>query len=126
MGDPSRGVLSPIGTVNRRRELIATGIACVSAVLGAAYTMRYGFAPSPASAPLGVHVVRTSTLIISAAGLLAATTIKWSELRTRRTLGDIYREAKAGRLRMSPYRAIAGPVSLVLMVVGVYLAISGD
>jgi hypothetical protein len=47
-------------------------------------------------------------------------------LRTRRTLGDIYREAKAGRLRMSPYRAIAGPVSLVLMVVGVYLAISGD
>ena len=83
MGDPSRGVLSPIGTVNRRRELIATGIACVSAVLGAAYTMRYGFAPSPASAPLGVHVVRTSTLIISAAGLLAATTIKWSELSPR-------------------------------------------
>jgi hypothetical protein len=71
-------------------------------------------------------MVRTSTLITSAGGLLAATAIKWSDLRTRRTLGDIYREAKAGRLRMSPYRAIAGPASLVLIVVGTYLAISGD
>ena len=70
--------------------------------------------------------MRTSTLVIFAAGLLAATTIKWSELRTRRTLGDIYREAKAGRLRISPYRLIAGPASLILIIVGMYLALSGD
>jgi hypothetical protein len=85
-----------------------------------------GFAHSPASTPLGVHVVKTSTMITTAGGLLAATAINWSDLRTRRTLGDIYREAKAGRLRMSPYKAIAGPVSLLLIVLGTYLAISGD
>ena len=70
--------------------------------------------------------MRTSTLVIFAAGLLAATAVNWSELQSRRTLGDIYREAKAGRLRISPYRLIAGPASLFLLIVGMYLALSGD
>jgi len=70
--------------------------------------------------------MRTSTLVVFAAGLLAATMVKWSELRTGRTLGDIYREAKAGRLRISPYRLIAGPTSLILVIGGIYLALSGD
>jgi len=70
--------------------------------------------------------VRTSTLLIIAAGLLAATTFKWSELRLRQTLGEFYREAKAGRPRTSTYRKIAGFASLVLIIVGMYLAISGN
>jgi len=59
-----------------------------------------------ASPSLAVFQV-TGALVIIAAGLLAATTFKWSELRGR-SLGDIYREAKAARLRISPYRKIAG------------------
>jgi hypothetical protein len=70
--------------------------------------------------------MRTSTLLIIAAGLLASTTFKWSELRPHQTLGELYREAKAGRLRTSTYRKIAGPASLALIIVGLYLAISGD
>ncbi len=70
--------------------------------------------------------MRTSTLVIVAAGLLAATTFKWSELKAGRTLGNIFSDAKKGRLRISPYRNIAGLVSLVLIVVGVYLALCGD
>ena len=70
--------------------------------------------------------MRSSTLIIIAAGLLSATTFKWSELKIRRTMTDIYREAKAGRLRTSPYRKVTGLASLILIIVGMYLAFSGD
>jgi hypothetical protein len=70
--------------------------------------------------------VRTSTLLIIVAGLLAATTFKWSELRLGQTLGDIYRESKAGRPRTSAYRKIAGFASLALIIAGMYLAFSGE
>jgi hypothetical protein len=56
---------------------------------------------------------------------MGSTTIKWSELRGR-TLGDIYRDAKAGRLRTSLYREVVGWVSLILTMFGMYLALSGD
>jgi hypothetical protein len=61
-----------------------------------------------------------------AATLLSATTFKWSQLRGQRTISDIYREAKAGRLRSSPYQKITALLSLVLVAVGMYLAFSGD
>jgi hypothetical protein len=69
--------------------------------------------------------MRTSTLVILAGGLLAATTVKWSDPNLRRTLGGIYREAKAGRLRSSLYDTLAGWASLILLIVGMYLAFSG-
>jgi hypothetical protein len=70
--------------------------------------------------------MRLSTLIIIAAGLLSATTFKWSKQRMRRTMSDIYREAKAGRLRTSPYENMVGLASLILIIVGMYLAFTGD
>ena len=70
--------------------------------------------------------MRTSTLVILAGGLLAATTVKWSDPNLRRTLGGIYREAKAGRLRSSPYEKLAGWASILLVVIGIYLAFSGE
>jgi hypothetical protein len=75
-----------------------------------------------------LKTMRSSTLIIIAGGLLSATTFSWSELRSqgRRTISDIYRDAKAGRVRSSLYRKLATLASLVLTVVGLYLAISGD
>jgi hypothetical protein len=72
--------------------------------------------------------MRSSTLIIIAGGLLSATAIDWSELQSQgqRRISDIYRDAKAGRIRSSLYRKLATLASLVLIVVGFYLAISGD
>lgn len=63
-----------------------------------------------------------------AAVLLSATTSKWSELwtGTRRTLREIYREARTGKLRSSPYQKFATVASLSLIVIGIYLLISGD
>ncbi len=72
--------------------------------------------------------MRTSFLIIIASGLLAATGTKWSEVWARRnlTVGGLYREAKAGRLRSSPYQRIANLGSLLLLIVGLFVALSGD
>jgi hypothetical protein len=70
--------------------------------------------------------MRTSTLVILAAGLLSATTLKWSELKRNQTLGQIYKEAKAGRLRMSAYKKFASLASFAMIVFGMYLALSGD
>jgi hypothetical protein len=72
--------------------------------------------------------MRSSTLIIIAGGLLSATTFSWSELRSQghRRISDIYRDAKAGRIRSSLYRKFASLASLILIIVGLYLAISGD
>jgi hypothetical protein len=70
--------------------------------------------------------MRTSTLVILAGGLLAATTVKWSDPRLRRSLGDIYREAKAGRLRSSLYDKLVASASIILLIIGMYLALSGE
>jgi hypothetical protein len=70
--------------------------------------------------------MRTSTLCNLAALLLAATTFKWSQVRGGRTIGDLYRDAKAGRLRTSLYSKAASMGSLALIVLGMYLLLSGD
>lgn len=72
--------------------------------------------------------MRTSSLIILAAVLLSATGTKWSEVWTRRnlTMGGLYREAKAGRLPSSPYKRFANFGALILLIVGIYIALSGD
>ena len=70
--------------------------------------------------------MRSSTLLMMAGGALSATAIKWSQLRGRRTLKDIHRDVKEGRLRISPYQHIVGVLSLMLILVGLYLALSGD
>jgi hypothetical protein len=70
--------------------------------------------------------MRSSTLLIIAALAVSATAFKWSQLRNWRGLLDIQRGMKDGRLRISPYQHIAGFLSLVLTVVGLFLALSGD
>ncbi len=70
--------------------------------------------------------MRTSVLLIIAATLLTSTTFRWSELRPQRTLSELYREAKAGRLHTSAYRKIASLASWILIIVALYLALSGD
>jgi hypothetical protein len=68
--------------------------------------------------------MKLSTLLIALGGLLAATTLRWSQIRDRRTLNEIYQDAKAGKLRTTLYAKIITPVSLVLTIVGIYLALT--
>ena len=68
--------------------------------------------------------MKLSTLLITLGGLLAATTMKWSQFWDRRTLNQIYQDAKAGRLRSTSYQKIATPVAVALIVVGTYLALT--
>ena len=58
-------------------------------------------------------------------GLLSATTMRWSDLWDRRTISQIYQDAKDGRARASTYAKIIVPVSLALIAAGVYLATTG-
>jgi hypothetical protein len=66
--------------------------------------------------------MKLSTLLILVGGLLSATTLKWPQIWDRRTLSEIYRDAKAGKLRTTLYAKIVGRVSLIIIFVGIYLA----
>jgi hypothetical protein len=68
--------------------------------------------------------MKLSTLLIVLAGLLSATTLKWSQIWNRRTLTEIYQDAKAGKLRSTLYAKIIAPISFILILVGMYLALT--
>lgn len=68
--------------------------------------------------------MKLSTLIIILGGLLSATTLKSSQIWDRRSLREIYHDAKAGRLRPTLYAKVVAPVSLTLIIVGTYLALT--
>lgn len=68
--------------------------------------------------------MKLSTLLIILGGLLAATATKWPNILARRTISQIYQDAKARRLHSSLYAKIVAPVSLVLIIVGMYLALT--
>jgi hypothetical protein len=65
------------------------------------------------------------TSLIILGGLLAATTMKWPLItRHQRTIHQIYQDARAGKMRSSPYARIVAPVSLLLIIIGMYLALT--
>jgi hypothetical protein len=66
--------------------------------------------------------MKLSFLLICLGGLLAATTLRWSQIWDRRTLKQIHQDIKAGKQRSSLYQKIVAPVSLTLIIVGLYLA----
>lgn len=69
--------------------------------------------------------MKLSTLFMILGGLLAATTMKWPIItRDKRTISQIYQDAKAGKLRSSLYAKIVAPVSLLLIIIGTYLALT--
>jgi hypothetical protein len=65
-----------------------------------------------------------SQLLMLLGGLLCATAMKWNYLGARRTPGEIFRDARAGRLRVTLYAKIVTPVGLTLMIVGIYLQLT--
>jgi hypothetical protein len=66
--------------------------------------------------------VKTSSLLIALGGMLALTTMRWSQLLDRRTISQIYRDAQGGGVRSSAYQRVARPVSALLVAAGTYLA----
>lgn len=68
--------------------------------------------------------MKLSTLLILLGGLLSATTLKWSQMWDRRTISQIYQDAKAGKQRATLYARIIAPISLTLILIGMYLALT--
>jgi hypothetical protein len=66
--------------------------------------------------------MKLSTLLICLGGLLSATGLGWSQMWSRRSIKQVYLEVKAGRGRVGLYAMIVAPVSLVLIIAGLYLA----
>jgi hypothetical protein len=68
--------------------------------------------------------MKLSTLLILLGALLSATTLKWSLMWDRRTINQIYQDANAGMQRATLYTRIIAPISLILILTGVYLALT--
>ena len=80
----------------------------------------------PRSSAAQCAFMKTSTLVIILGGLLSMTTVKWSQLWDRRTLGQINQDIRAGKQRASRYAKVVAPVALILMIAGIYMALSGE
>jgi hypothetical protein len=69
--------------------------------------------------------MKLSALLICLGGLLAATALTWSKMSTRRSIKQVYLDVKSGReLGVGVYAMIIAPVSLVLIITGLYLALT--
>ncbi len=69
--------------------------------------------------------MKLSALLICLGALLAATALTWSKMSTRRSVKQVYLDVKSGReLRVGVYAMIIAPVSLVLIIAGLYLALT--
>ncbi|MDB6008898.1 MAG: hypothetical protein JWL65_1148 [Gammaproteobacteria bacterium] len=66
--------------------------------------------------------MKLSTLLICLGGLLSATGLGRSQMWSRRSIKQVYLEVKAGRGRVGLYAMIVAPVSLALIIAGLYLA----
>jgi hypothetical protein len=66
--------------------------------------------------------MKLSFLLIILGGLLAATSLRWSQIWDRRPMKQIYQDIKVGKQRSTLYQKIAAPVSFALVIVGLYLA----
>lgn len=66
--------------------------------------------------------MKLSSLLILLGTLLAATSLRWSQIWERRSLKEIHQDIKVGKQRSTLYQKIVAPVSLALMIAGMYLA----
>jgi hypothetical protein len=68
--------------------------------------------------------MKLSFLLTCLGGLLAATTLSWSQMWDRRSFKQLYQDARVGKLHSSLYAKIVGPVSFALVIAGIYLALT--
>ena len=69
-------------------------------------------------------MVKASTLLICLGTLISITATRWSQVPYRKSISQIYHDAKAGKIQSTPYQKVAVRVSTALLVVGVYLALT--
>jgi hypothetical protein len=68
--------------------------------------------------------MKLSLLLICLGGLLAATALSWTQVWDRRTIKQLHHSLKSGKLSVSVYAKIVAPLSLALVIEGVYLALT--
>jgi cell division protein FtsX len=71
-----------------------------------------------------VTVMKLSLLLICLGGLLAATALSWTQVWERSSIKQLHQLLKSGSLSVSLYAKIVGPLSLTLVMVGMYLALT--
>jgi hypothetical protein len=68
--------------------------------------------------------MKLSLLLICLGGLLAATALGVTQVWERGAIKQLHQLLKSGRLPVSLYAKIVGPLSLMLVIVGMYLALT--
>jgi len=71
-----------------------------------------------------VTIVKLSLLLICLGGLLAATALGFTPVWDRGAIKQLHQQMKRGKLPVSLYAKIVGPLSLMLVIVGMYLALT--
>jgi hypothetical protein len=71
-----------------------------------------------------VTLMKLSLLLICLGGLLAATALGWTPVWDRNSIKQLHQLMKRGKLPVSLYAKIVGPASLMLVIVGMYLALT--
>jgi hypothetical protein len=66
--------------------------------------------------------MKLSTLLICLGGFLSATALRWSQMWSRRSIKQVYLEVKSGKARVGLYAMLVVPISLALIMAGLYLA----
>ena len=68
--------------------------------------------------------MKLSLLLICLGGLLAATALGWTQVWDRNTIKQLHHLLKSGRLPVTLYATIMAPLSLSLVIAGMYLALT--
>lgn len=71
-----------------------------------------------------VTIMKLSLLLICLGGLLAATALSWTQVWDRSTIKQLQQLLKSGKLPVSLYATIVAPLSLALVIAGMYLALT--
>ena len=64
-----------------------------------------------------------SLVLIGLGALLAASALGWTRVWDRNSISELHDRLKTGRLRVGLYATIVAPISLALVIAGVYLAL---
>jgi len=68
--------------------------------------------------------MKLSLLLIGLGSLLAATALSWTRVWDRNSIRQLHQALRTGQLRVGIYAMIVAPVSLALVIAGMYLALT--
>jgi hypothetical protein len=68
--------------------------------------------------------MKLSLLLICLGGLLAASALGWTPVWDRKSIKRLHQQLKSGKLPVGLYATIMAPLSLALVITGMYLALT--